>query len=457
MIMKLNPAEGLRDFKPEEYFKREYLIEKIQEVFKKYGFLPIDTPVMERKEILEGKSGEETEKLIFRIQKRGDKLKKALKDEENLPSNLSDLALRYDLTVPLARFYARNRNDLPRIFKRYHIAPVWRAERAQVGRYRELYQCDVDVIGSGSPFIEAEVILVVAEILSNLGFKEFTVRINDRRLLKALMKAVNIPTDLHDKILITIDKLDKIGLDGVKIELAERGLKENTIQELIKTINELGKEKNSLKAIEAAEKFLKNHLDEEENIFEHLKKIVETISLVGFTSGNFEFDPFLVRGMAYYTGPIFEISSPVVPFSIAGGGRFDNLIENLSGQKAPACGFSIGFERILLIMNEQNMFPENLGKIDVFIPLFSEDFFVEALKLANSLRTHGLTVEVFPEALKINKQMKIANKKGVSNVIFLGEDEIKSKKINVKNMGTGESQDFTDVKKCVEWIQSNKN
>jgi len=453
--MKLNPAEGLRDFMPEEYFKREYLIEKIQEVFKKYGFLPIDTPVMERKEILEGKSGEETEKLIFRIQKRGDKLTKALEDKENLPSNLSDLALRYDLTVPLARFYAKNRNNLPQIFKRYHIAPVWRAERAQVGRYRELYQCDVDVIGSASPFIEAEVILVVSEILSNLGFKEFTVRINDRRLLKALMKAVKVPSTLYDKVLITIDKMDKIGLEGIKKELAARGLNDNTIQELIKTINKLVKEKASLKAIEIAREFLEKFLDEDNNVFEHLKKILETINSVGNKSGNIIFDPFLVRGMAYYTGPIFEISSPVVPFSIAGGGRFDNLIENLSGQKAPACGFSIGFERILLIMNEQNMFPENLGKIDIFIPLFSEEYFVDALKLANSFRAHSLTVEVFPEAKKINKQMKIANKKGVSNVIFLGENEVKNKEINIKNMGTGESKTFTDVKKCVEWIQNN--
>ena len=453
--MKLNPAEGLRDFMPEEYFKREYLIEKIQEVFKKYGFLPIDTPVMERKEILEGKSGEETDKLIFRIQKRGDKLTKALEDKENLPSNLSDLALRYDLTVPLARFYAKNRNDLPKIFKRYHIAPVWRAERAQVGRYRELYQCDVDVIGSDSPYIEAEVILVVSEILSNLGFKEFTVRINDRRLLKALMKAVDIPSNLYDKVLITIDKLDKIGLDGVKEELGKRGLKDETIQDLIKTINKLEKEKDSLKAIEVAREFLQKFLEEDDKVFEHLKKILETINSVGNESGKIIFDPFLVRGMAYYTGPIFEISSPVVPFSIAGGGRFDNLIENLSGQKAPACGFSIGFERILLIMNEQNMFPKNLGKIDIFIPLFSEEYFVEALKLANSFRKHSLTVEVFPETMKINKQMKIADKKGVSNVIFLGEDEIKNKEINIKNMGTGESQKFKDIKKCVEWIQNN--
>ncbi|MHA1893778.1 MAG: histidine--tRNA ligase [Candidatus Helarchaeota archaeon] len=475
--MNLNPAEGFRDFLPDEYLRREYLIQKIQDIFKKYGYRPIDTPIVERKEILEGKSGEETEKLIFRILKRGDKLKRALKSSSEFPDNLSDLALRYDLTVPLARFYAKNRNNLPKIFKRYHIAPVWRAERSQVGRYREFYQCDVDVIGSKSPFIEVEVILLISEILSDLGFKDFKIRINDRRLLKALLHAVKIPTKLHDKVLITIDKLDKIGFDGIIDELKKRGLDEGLIENLMDAIENLNKEKNPISAINVAEELLVGYVNvqdipydsdlEEEDpellevdgdgkeIFANLKKIVGLVNEIGLKDGKIEFDPFLVRGMAYYTGPIFEVSYPGVPFSIAGGGRFDKLIGALTGNEIPACGFSIGFERILYLMNKNNMFPEEIGKVDIFMPLFSEAYFLDVLKLASYFRMHELRVEIYPEAIKINKQMKIANKKGIPFVVFLGEDEIKNNEINLKNMETGEVKIFKKRARAIQWMLDN--
>ncbi|NHI92848.1 MAG: histidine--tRNA ligase [Candidatus Lokiarchaeota archaeon] len=474
--MNLNPAEGFRDFIPEEYFEREYLINKIQAIFKKYGYQPIDTPIVERKEILEGKSGDETDNLIFRILKRGKKLDDSLKKSSKFPEVLSDLALRYDLTVPLARFYANNKNSLPKIFKRYHIAPVWRAERSQVGRYREFYQCDVDVIGSKSPHIEVEVMLLVTEILSELGFKDFSVRINDRRLLKALLLSVKIPVKLHEKVLITIDKLDKLGLNGMIEELKSRGLENELIENLIEKIRILKEETDPIKSVNLARDLLLSYVEVDkvpyetdiedelepeiiknraEEVFINLEKIISSILKIGMENGNIEFDPFLVRGMAYYTGPIFEISHPSVSFSIAGGGRFDKLIGILTGHEIPACGFSIGFERILYLMKKNKMFPEDLGKIDIFIPLFSEEFYIPAVKLANFFRAHALQVEIYPEAIKINKQLKIANKKQVPFVIFLGEDEIKKNEIHVKNMVTGEEKRFIKKALSVQYILDN--
>ena len=294
------------------------------------------------------------------------------------------------------------------------------------------------------------------------------------QLLKALLLSVKIPSKIHDRILITIDKLDKLGMDGMKKELKTRGLEDELIDNLISTIEKLKNEKNPLKAIELAKEMLVSYVEidkvpydsdveinseelknESEEIFNNLVNIVTSVNGAGIENGKVEFDPFLVRGMAYYTGPIFEISYPGVPFSIAGGGRFDGLIGILTGNEIPACGFSIGFERILYLMKKNKMFPEDLGKIDIFMPLFDDKYYLPALKLANYFRVHNLYVEVFPESIKINKQLKIADKKGVPFVIFVGEDELKKDEINVKNMATGEVKIFKKKALSVQYILDN--
>ncbi|MEO8648776.1 MAG: histidine--tRNA ligase [Acidobacteriota bacterium] len=447
-----NPARGMRDFLPADVRKREYVIGIIKEVYESYGFEPLETPAVENLETLTGKYGEEGNQLIFRILKRGEKLGEALKTaRSNVISDdkgrsgitsemwdfekFTDLALRYDLTVPLARVVANNKNDLPKFFKRYQIQPVWRADRPGRGRYREFYQCDVDAIGSSSMVVEAELIAAVSEILRRLGFEDFIIRINHREILRDILDTASIPIEMQTDALIAIDKLDKIGTDGVARELADRGIDETAagmildIFEQTRLITESGKDVNR-------------------TIVGNLLNIVsaEVLGDVGkilqYTAGHPVFiDPSLARGLSYYTGTIMEITVHDLAGSLAGGGRYDGLIGMFGKEQIPACGFSLGLERILVVMDERGMFPPEIAgstPADVMVALWSDETAGESLKLAAELRAAGLRVTVYPEADKLGKQLKYADAIKIPFACILGESEIAEGKAMIKDMRSGE-------------------
>jgi histidyl-tRNA synthetase len=423
----------MRDFLPADVRKREYVIGIIKDVYESYGFEPLETPSVENLETLMGKYGEEGNQLIFRILKRGEKLTEAL-DAEN-PQSLSDLALRYDLTVPLARVVANRKNDIPKFFKRYQIQPVWRADRPAKGRYREFYQCDVDAIGSTSMVVEAELINAVSEILTRLGFKDFVVRINHREILTDILDTAGVPSELHGDALVAIDKLDKIGHEGVAKELADRGVRDDASNML-------------LDIFEQTHRIIGEGKDVNRTIVSNLINIVsnEVLTEIGQVlkfadKCPVQIDPSLARGLSYYTGTIMEINVPDLAGSLGGGGRYDGLIGMFGKEQIPACGFSLGLERILVVMEERGMFPPEIADstpADVMVTIWSEETIPQSLKLANELRSSGIRVTVYPEPDKFGKQMKYADAIKVPYVAVLGPSEIESGQVKLKDMRSGE-------------------
>ncbi len=513
----------MRDFLPSDVRKRNYVINIIKEVYESYGFEPLETPSVENLETLTGKYGEEGNQLMFKILKRGEKLQGELNaDEIKSEKDLSDLALRYDLTVPLARVVANHKNDLPKFFKRYQIQPVWRADRPARGRYREFYQCDVDAIGSSSMMVEAELCAAISEILTRLGFEDFIIRVNHRKILTGILQASGIPIEKHSDALVALDKLDKIGREGVEKEFIQRGIADESgvkllnVFEIAEKLSEfrtkierseekmqflqsifenwektLGKPKRSLYEIYTGEKSDLIYPNEKEiektkgliNSYGEIKQsllntltIVEVKNFVGenevgtegiadtnnvfeFTKSNsrIKFDPSLARGLSYYTGAIFEVNVPDFAGSIAGGGRYDGLIGMFGKEQIPAVGFSIGLERILLIMEERGMFPKDLAdaSADVMVTIWNEDSIGESLKLAAELRRENLRVLVYPEADKLGKQFKYADSIKIPFVCVLGESELPQNKVTLKNLQTG-AQETVEREKVAEKIASRK-
>ena len=448
-MAKTNPARGMRDFLPADVRKREYVIGIIKEVYESYGYEPLETPAVENIDTLMGKYGEEGNQLVFKILKRGEKLRDELaefgeltepensRNSANSVNSLTDLALRYDLTVPLARVVADRRNELPKFFKRYQIQPVWRADRPARGRYREFYQCDVDSIGSSSVIVEAELISAVSAILKRLGFQDFKIRINHREVLSDILDTAGVPTEKQGEALVAIDKLDKIGSGGVAKELVERGINAKAAEILTeifdqtRKISEEGKEVNRT--------IVSNLINIVSN--EVLTEIGQILRLAA--ESPVQIDPSLARGLSYYTGTIMEINVPDLAGSLGGGGRYDGLIGMFGKEQIPACGFSLGLERILVVMDERGMFPPEIADstpADVLVTLWSEETAAESLKLASELRSAGLRVTVYPEPDKFGKQMKYADSIRVPYVCILGESEIAEGKVTVKNMKTGEQE-----------------
>lgn len=425
---KTQPARGMRDFLPADIRKRDYVIGIIREVYESYGFEPLETPAVENIETLTGKYGEEGNQLIFKILKRGEKLN--VNDKE-----LADLALRYDLTVPLARVVAQHKNDLPKFFKRYQIQPVWRADRPARGRFREFYQCDVDAIGSSSMIVEAELCAAVSEILTRLGFNDFVVRVNHREILYAMLNAVEIAQEKQTDALVALDKLDKIGNAGVLREFESRGIDENAVSKLLRLVDELKNSDNS-QILSSLSEFIGNHEAGKRGISE----ISQILKLARLES--LKIDASLARGLSYYTGAIFEVNVPDLAGSIASGGRYDGLIGMFGKEQIPACGFSLGLERILVVMNERGMFPPELetNPADVLVTVWNEESAGESLKLANELRKENLRVLVYPEADKLGRQFKYADSVGINFVCVLGESEIAENKVTLKNMRTGKQE-----------------
>jgi histidyl-tRNA synthetase len=397
----------------------------VRDVYERYGFEPLETPAYENIETLLGKYGEEGNKLIFKILKRG----------EHEASGEADLALRYDLTVPLSRVVAQYQGQLPKLFKRYQIQPVWRAERPARGRFREFYQCDVDAIGSTSLTVEVELLSAASDVLTKLGFDNFRVRLNDRRLLTAILDACGIPPPRHGDALIAIDKLDKIGPNGVAEELRARSVEAAAVEKTIRFFKESGER------VVAADHGL-NWLAQSVPGTPSVKELQEIVQLSGVTpaAGRVVVDPSLARGLSYYTGAIMEISVPDLAGSLGGGGRYDNLIGMFLGRDVPACGFALGFERIILVMTEREMFPAGMetAAVDVMVTLWSDALRADALALAADLRRSGLRVDLYPEADKLGKQFKYAAARHVPFVVVMGDDERAANKVAVRNMSTGE-------------------
>jgi histidyl-tRNA synthetase len=413
-MSKTNPARGMRDFLPADVRKREYVIGIIKEVYESYGFEPLETPAVENLETLTGKYGEEGNQLIYKILKRGEKLDLASAAKE---SDLSDLALRYDLTVPLARVVANNKNELPRFFKRYQIQPVWRADRPARGRYREFYQCDVDTIGSDSLVVEAEQIGAVCQILERLGFDDFVVRINHRERLREMVSAAGIDKSKESEAMVALDKLDKIGSAGVRAELIGRGIAEDAADAFLGF------------AADASSAPPNAQLQDLITLLADNKRVVS--------------DPSLARGLSYYTGTIMEINVPDLAGSLGGGGRYDGLIGMFGKEQIPACGFSLGLERILVVMEERGMFPPEIAEsasADVLVTIWSEETIAESLKLAAELRTGGLRVTVYPEPDKLGKQLKYADSIKVPYACIVGETELGEGNVTIKNLRTGDQQ-----------------
>jgi histidyl-tRNA synthetase len=435
-MSKTQPARGMRDFLPGDVKKRNYVINIIREVYESYGFEPLETPSVENLETLTGKYGEEGNGLIFKILKRGEKLDTELAEGKITSENqLSDLALRYDLTVPLARVVANNKNELPKFFKRYQIQPVWRADRPARGRYREFYQCDVDAIGSKSMLVEAELCAAVSEILVRLGFKDFEIRVNHRQVLADVLNAAGISIEKQTDALVAIDKLDKIGRVGVEKEFIDRGISADSSKKLLDLFDKV-------RLIKEQETNINGTTLESLAGFAEDETLTELRQLLNLTiNAPLVVDPTLARGLSYYTGAIFEIALTIGDFagSIGGGGRYDGLIGMFGKEQIPACGFSLGLERILLVMDERAMFPPELemNAADVLVTVMAEESAGESLKLASELREKGLRVLVYPETDKLGKQFKYADSIGISYVCVLGETEIAENTVTLKNLKTG--------------------
>ncbi len=442
----------MRDFLPADLRRREYVIRVIKDVYERYGFEPLETPAVENIETLMGKYGEEGNQLIFKILKRG----------EHEKTGEADLALRYDLTVPLARVVAEYGDKLPRFFKRYQIQPVWRADRPARGRFREFYQCDVDCIGTRSPVVEAEIIAAANDVLRTLGFDNFTVRLNHRQVLAGVLAGAGIPADKHGDALVAIDKLDKVGRAGVAREFDARGIDAAGGEKLLDFFEKLPELERAAEFVagdggmeEVSKAVAYNHAalgrlvefvgghDGGALGVENLRQIVEYAEAYG-VADRIKIDPSLARGLSYYTGAIMEISVPDLAGSLGGGGRYDNLVGMFSGKDIPACGFSLGLERIIVVMAERGMFPENLGSAaaDVLVTLWNEESVRDSLAFAAELRRSApsLRVDVYPDADKLGKQLKYASALGVPFVVVIGDDERARGEVALKDMRTGEQR-----------------
>jgi histidyl-tRNA synthetase len=442
---KTQPARGMRDFLPEDVRKREYVIGVIKDVYERYGFEPLETPAVENIETLMGKYGDEGNQLIFKILKRG----------VHEGSGEADLALRYDLTVPLARVVAEYRDKLPKFFKRYQIQPVWRADRPARGRFREFYQCDVDVLGSRSMIVEAEICGAASEVLTKLGFNDFCVRLNHRMVLTGILGVAGVALEKHEPALVALDKLDKIGSDGVKNEFATRGIDKTAGDRLLSFFSVLSSLEKAAdiaaedKPVQALNKAVLGRIVEfvKDNELgakgvDELQSILDYAETMGISS-RVKIDPTLARGLSYYTGAIMEINVKDLAGSLGGGGRYDNLVGMFLGQDIPACGFSLGLERILVVMSERNMFPAQVASApaDVMVSIWDDEHISESMALAQELRSANLRVDLYPESDKLGKQFKFASLRSVPFVAVIGDEERAKGEVAVKDMRTGEQHE----------------
>ena len=448
-MSKPSIPKGTRDFGPEEVIKRNYIFDIIRGVFTKYAYQPIETPTMENLSTLTGKYGEEGDKLVFKVLNNGDFLDKAdemalaQKDSNKLVSSISKRGLRYDLTVPFARFVVMHQNDISFPFKRYQIQPVWRADRPQKGRYQEFFQCDVDVVGSNALIYEAELTQIYDEVFSALKVP-VEIKLNNRKILAGIAEVAGIADKFVD-MTVAIDKLDKVGMNGVKDELEKRGIDAAAIGQ-IEAI--LGMTKLAdLKANLAASKTGMRGVEELEQVFQYLEGSPLT--------NDVQFDITLARGLNYYTGCIFEVKAKGVQMgSIGGGGRYDDLTGIFGLKDVSGVGVSFGAERIYDVMEELQLFPDTAGAtLKVLFVAFDEKTHAYAFKCLGEVRRAGINADLYPEPAKLQKQMKYANARKAPFVVLIGDSEMESGLLSLKNMETGEQQNL-GLKDLIERLQS---
>tara|TARA_B110000305_G_scaffold150267_1_gene166747 strand:+ start:566 stop:1936 length:1371 start_codon:yes stop_codon:yes gene_type:complete len=443
MAQKPSIPKGTRDFLPAEVAKRNYIYSTIRKSFEVYGFSPIETPSFELSSTLLGKYGEEGDRLIFKILNSGEKVKKADLDalkEGNLArfsNSISEKALRYDLTVPFARFVVQHQNDLSFPFKRYQIQPVWRADRPQHGRYQEFYQCDADVVGSDSLLYEVDFVLLFDEVLSNLNIPDFTIKINNRKILSGIAEICG-EADKIITITVAIDKLDKVGIEGVVKELSEKGVSETALEKIMPLFDISGDTDSRLSQ-------MKEYLAESEIGQEGIRElefVLEKVNSLGVKSAKIEFDVTLARGLNYYTGAIFEVKANGVKMgSICGGGRYDDLTSVFGMKDMSGVGISFGADRIYDVITELDLFPDTVdNNLELLFVNFGENEQNYCLTLVKEIRSHGISCEIYPSAVKMKKQMKYANDRGVKNLALIGQNEIDANTILLKNMETGEQK-----------------
>ena len=399
MALSKKPVNGMKDILPAEMEIRDYVTSVIKDTYRSFGFTPIETPCMENIANLSNKQGGENEKLIFKVLKRGEKLNLETAKEE---ADVVDFGMRYDLTVPLSRFYANNANDLPTPFKALQIGSVWRADRPQRGRYRQFTQCDIDILGEPSNLAEIELISATTTTIGRLGFKNFEIRINERRILKAMAAYSGFAEEDYDSVFITLDKMDKIGIDGVAEELAKEGYAKESIDKYL-NLFELLKDK---KDVESGVAFLSDVLGEylDAEVVKNMTEIATAVNATKAADFTLVFDPTLVRGMSYYTGTIFEIAMPELGAACGGGGRYDRMIGKFTGKDVPACGFSFGFERIILLLMESGFkIPERPKRVAYLVEKnYPADKLVDVMEQAKAARAEGQQVLV----VRMNKNKK---------------------------------------------------
>ena len=445
-MQKPSIPKGTRDFSPEEVRKRNYIVQKIQEAFQRYGFQPIETPSFERTETLMGKYGEEGDRLIFRILDAGDFLKEVPQEifqEQNsqkMVSYISGKALRYDLTVPFARYVVQHQNEIAFPFKRYQIQPVWRADRPQKGRYREFYQCDADVVGANGLWQEVEFVQLYDTVFSSLSLKGVTVKMNHRKILSGFAQMIEAPEKLVD-FTVALDKLDKIGKEKVEEEMLQRGISAEAIAKIQPVFALKGSFQE--KIIQLKE-LLSNSPIGLEGVAD-LEFIYSTIQELGLQVATLELDVTLARGLNYYTGTIFEVAPPkeVALGSIGGGGRYDELTEIFGLRGMSGIGISFGLDRIYLVMSQMDLFPQFLeGGLEILCVNFGNQEALEAFKLVQQLRAKGYKAELYPESTKLKKQLAYADSRQVKYVILIGEEELSQGKAVLKNMQTGVQETY---------------
>ena len=444
MNNKASIPKGTRDFSPQTMRKRNYVFQKMKTTFGVFGFEQIETPSLEKLETLTGKYGEEGDQLIFKILKSGDFLSKALIDKsttsKSLTPQISDKALRYDLTVPFARYVAQNRNDIAFPFRRFQMQNVWRADRPQKGRFREFYQCDADIIGTNSLIAEIELVQLYDDVFDSLGLKNISIKINNRKILSGIAQVVGEEDKIID-ITVALDKLDKIGEAKVKEEMYEKGISRDTVAKMDILFNLNGT--NSSKLI-CLKDFLKDSDIGLEGIYE-LSQVVNQLEEIQLKCATLDIDVTLARGLNYYTGAIFEVEATDVSIgSIGGGGRYDDLtgifgFENMSG-----VGISFGFDRICIVLEALDLFPKFTEKgTQVLFVNFGKEEANYCLNLLKKLRSEGIKSEIYPSATKMKKQMQYADRKNVEYVLLVGENEMRTNTITVKNMFDGSQKNMT--------------
>lgn len=447
MAQKPSIPKGTRDFSPLEVIKRNYIFSIVKKHFQTFGFQPIETPAFENSSTLMGKYGDEGDRLIFKILNSGDFISKvddvtySSKNSSSITPKISEKALRYDLTVPFARYVVQHQNEIDFPFKRYQIQPVWRADRPQKGRFREFYQCDADVVGSNSLLQEIELVQLYDAIFSELKLEGSNIKLNNRKILAGIAEVIGAKNNLIN-FTVALDKLDKIGEEGVKKEMLAKGISEEAIEKASPLFSLSGSNKKQLDELQ----YILSSSEVGTKGVEELRFIIENIEEIGLQSASLSIDVTLARGLNYYTGAIFEVAAPegVQMGSIGGGGRYDDLTGIFGMKDVSGVGISFGLDRIYLVMEELNRFPEAIDQsLQVLCVNFGEKEGLAALKLVGQLRKAGIKADLYPSNAKMQKQMKYANNRNVPFVILLGEEELQNGSFVVKNMAEGSQQEYS--------------